>query len=165
MLTMIIAIYGAVTATASIIFTAWSFWASGPRLQVEARLLPRMLMPDESDDGRRTFSIRASNTGRLPIKFDILNVDIRIQTSFIGDVSYADKIRWHGPALPASIPAQSGEEWNTTLGHLGSQGTASLESTKIVVRTMTGGHKIRTIEMPASNWREIIENPKKLGLF
>src|SRR5437867_1911956 len=75
MVTMIIAIYGAVVATASTALGAWYFLYSGPRLQAQAIVYSEKENGGEWDDDS-TILLNVWNTGRAEVTMNIMYIMI-----------------------------------------------------------------------------------------
>jgi hypothetical protein len=154
-LTMILAIYGAVVATASALLSAWIFRASGPRLQAQARFQPGIVTSKDTDTGDRTLIVKVWNTGRSSIKVDLEGLTIRHPS---GAETFIP-MYWHGPDLPIWIPGHSGEEWWEDVARVSDYLEAPFESNEISIDVIGGGNRRCEIKVPGSHLRHIIEHP------
>jgi hypothetical protein len=109
MLTTIIAIYGAILATASVAVNGWIFIASGPNLQIEAELSP-YLNEDDSNTVWHLY-VQVSNTGRFQGKVGVPDLYGYCGQSKILMLDPG----WTGPSSPVVIAGGSDEEWDTEL--------------------------------------------------
>jgi len=76
MVTTIIAIYGAVVATASTALGVWYFLRNGPHLQAEAYILPEADENGYAQDKDTLIVLRVWNSGRGEVTVDIPGVSI-----------------------------------------------------------------------------------------
>jgi hypothetical protein len=114
-ITTILAIYGAVVSTVSVLLSVWFFRAAGPRLQAQAFFEFHFLAEGEEDSGDRTLTVKVWNTGRHPIKVDLERI-LTIKHGSGGETGIP--MDWHGPDLPIWIPGHSGEEWRNEVPDL-----------------------------------------------
>jgi hypothetical protein len=155
MATTILAIYGAVISTASVLVGAWIFRASGPRLQAQAKFQPHFLDGQEEDSGDRTLIVKLWNTGRDATKVDLEGLKIMHRN---GGSTFIP-MYWHGPELPIWIPGHSGEEWWESVADLAGQLELPFEANKVLVELIEGGNREREIKIPISEVRSVIEDP------
>jgi len=156
MVTTVIAVYGAVVATASTVLGVWYFLYSGPRLQAEANVYPPT---DEdgylaNDEWRIVF--RVWNTGRAEITVNITSIAIhhdgQITLLLIGNED------WEGPDVPVRIQGHSGESWWIENFNVEDIVKAPFKSAKLGVSIEVGGK--REIDIPVlDGWHRRTKRP------
>lgn len=109
MVTTIIAVYGAVVATASTALGFWYFLYSGPRLQAEASVFPRADDRGYPTDDEWNIVLRVWNTGRAEVTVTITSIMIHNGKSTVALI--IGKECWEGPDVPIRIQGHSGESW------------------------------------------------------
>jgi hypothetical protein len=157
MVTTIIAIYGAVVATASTALGAWYFLYSGPRLQAEAIVYSEKENGGEWDDDS-TILLNVWNTGRAEITMNIMYIMINHDNDC--------KTAWpfertgthlRGPEVPMRIPGHSGETWKIQGLDLPSMIDEPWTSATLSVLLMVAGS--RTVEIPV--WEDSYRRTKR----
>jgi hypothetical protein len=171
MVTTIIAIYGAVVATLSLLLTGWIFVSSGPKVQTEASLYRPSA---DKPDGWRIY-LHVWNTGRQSIKVDIRGLilaelesppdkwqlSLRKRKPTLGQLGHL-ALKWDGPEFPIMLAAHSGEHWrgispaiaNSEFlaffsDYLGTAIPRSDPPTKLLILLEVGGR--RKIEVPVAD--------------
>lgn len=154
MVTTILAIYGALVATASLAVTGWTFVASGPRLQATAHVWPPLVDEGADDWGHDwTVYLDVWNTGRGEIKLDVEGGLVLAEQ---GSHTF-DPVDWHGPDLPMRLPGHSGEHWIGTGFDLRALLQGPPESAELTLTLEVGGKREMVLHL--SGWQRWINEP------
>jgi hypothetical protein len=166
MLTTIIAIYGAVVATASTALGAWYFARSGPRLQAQPSVDPVAIGEriDKEWDDISNILLEVWIAGRAEVTVDISSLMINpgnnhhIICPFEGcedaspDYELPDL---DGPELPIRIPGHSGERW--LIGGIDPRSRINEQwtSATLTVVLEVGGRRIVKVPVEDGTYRKI----------
>lgn len=145
MITTIIAVYGAVVATASTVLGAWYFLRSGPRLQAEAYIFPEADENGHEQNEDTLILLRVWNSGRAEITVDVPDVSIHYANDPVPTmVPLAGSDLLDGSEVPVRILGHSGESWSIELQSVALR-RQSVSATLSVI-LMVGGN--REVDVP-----------------
>lgn len=116
MVTLIIATYGALVATASTVLGACYFLRSGPRLQAEAYIIPEAGEDGHEQDDETLIVLRVWNSGRAEITVDVDAISIHYSNAPVPTyVPLEGSSLLDGPGVPVRMLGHSGESWSLEL--------------------------------------------------